>query len=787
MPTNAANSNAWPRILAESLQAPDEPLSLAVTPGPEAPPYAVCRAAARALLDLPARSSVPPHWLAPHQVPAFERLLAIVRRYRGAVLADAVGLGKSFVALAVAAACESPVALVVPAILVSQWKSLIGRVRFDARILTHESLSAARARRPLPSGLGLIVVDEAHRFRNPATNRYRCLARWTIATPILLVTATPVYNRPADLVHLLRLFLPDDALVALGVPSLSRAVREHEPSPELAAAVARLVVARSRRRAVTGWPGLRFPARLPGRTLRVSPAEPDLVMELSAAVRQLRLPEAAGPLLRLTLLRRLASSVAALRETLRRYEAFHTLAIQAADVRFRLTRRQFRRLFPMPDAADLQLAMLPLLLDSADGVDPDTGDLETLRQLLERAKVGPDPKADALARLLTGSAQKTIVFTTAAATVRHLLRRLSATLRVGAVAGSTAWLGRGRATRREVLCAFAPVALGVTPPSAAAAVDVLVATDLLGEGLNLQDATRVVHYDLPWSPARLAQRVGRVDRLGSKHAHVTTVAFLPPEPLASAIALERRLAAKVTSQLQVGGAHVETVRGRPDEDAPLDWCDRLQRLLGSREDEAPPAPPAPPAACAMVSSTVNASVVVVRLGDLVEGLVLWDGLPAADPARVTDLLERAADAPPRPLDRAALARVLRAVAPFVRRRLATITAARWRGTDRDGAGRRLVPLVLAAARRAARRGQAERLARLDALVGRLVAGLTAGEQFVLDDLVGRREALDVQDLLAWYDHLPPRPSPDAPPAVELVGALLLRVDPARSAAHQAGR
>ena len=40
--------------------------------------------------------------------------------------------------------------------------------------------------------------------------------------------------------------------------------------------------------------------------------------------------------------------------------------------------------------------------------------------------------------------------------------------------------------------------------------DVLIATDLLSEGLNLQDAARVVHYDLPWSPARLAQRVGRM-------------------------------------------------------------------------------------------------------------------------------------------------------------------------------------------------------------------------------------------------------------------------------------
>lgn len=768
MPTIASSSDAWPRILAESLQIPDEPLALGIRPGPEAAPQLVCRALGRALLDLPAGASAAPPWLAPHQVPAFERLLAILRRYRGALLADAVGLGKSYVALAVAAACDRPLALAVPAVLVRQWRELIERVRLDARIVTHEALSVGRRQ---PPGAGLVVVDEAHRFRNPSTRRYRALALWTIGTPVLLVTATPVYNRPADLLHLLRLFLADDALVALGVPSLAQAAREENPGGGVAAAAARLVVARSRRRVLAGWPGLRFPARLPARTLRIPPAEPELVAALTDAVRRLPVPEAAAPLFRLTLLRRLASSVAALRETLRRYEAFRTLSLEAAAARRRLTRREFRRLFPMPDAADLQLALLPLLLDAADRGDQDPAGLETLRTLLDRARVGPDPKAEALVRLLAATPHRTIVFSHAGATVRHLIRRLSTTLRVGAVVASGAWLGRGRATRREVLGAFAPASQGAEPPAAAAAVDVLLATDLVGEGLNLQDATRVVHYDLPWSPARLAQRVGRVDRLGSPHRRVSTVAFLPAEPLASAITLEQRLAAKVSAQLRVGGAHVETVGGRPDVDAPLDWCDRLQRLTAG------PTAEAPAGAWAMVSSTVSADVVVLRLGELVEGLVVADGEPAADPAGVTRLLEQSGEGSPLPLDHSALARALRAVAPTIRQRLASIAAARWRGADRDRPGRRLVPLVLAAARQAARGGQAGRLARLDALVGRLVGGLTAGEQLLLDDLIARREPLEVHDLLAWHERLPPRRPASEPPGIELVGALLLRSEP----------
>jgi hypothetical protein len=284
----------------------------------------------------------------------------------------------------------------------------------------------------------------------------------------------------------------------------------------------------------------------------------------------------------------------------------------------------------------------------------------------------------------------------------------------------------------------------------------------------LQDATRVIHYDLPWSPARLAQRVGRVDRLGSSHRHVDTVAFLPTEPLASAIALERRLASKITAQLRAGGAQVETVGGRPDGDAPLDWCDRLHRLVrGSDHD-------APSGAWAAVASTLCASVVVVRLGELVEGLVVENGIATADPARATHLLERAADGSPLPLDRHSVTSALRVVAPIVRERLAAISTARWRAADRDRPGRRLVPLVLAAARRAARSGRADRLARLDALVGRLVGGLTAGESLLLDDLLARRAALGVRELLAWHERLPPHRTSTTAPTVELVAAVVLR-------------
>jgi superfamily II DNA or RNA helicase len=765
-----------PHILAESLAALDEPLALLLTAGPEVAVETACRAAARALLDLPARVPRTPPWLAPHQIPACERLLAILDRFGGAVLADAVGLGKSYVAMAIARVLDAPLTVVVPAVLLPQWRSLMDRLGVSGGLRTHESLSRDRsrdaaARRRESAVAPLVIVDEAHRFREPQTHRYRALARFAVGARVLLVTATPVHNRPADLVHLLRLFLRDDALVGLGVPSLARVARDPSPSPAVLPALARLLVARSRRRVAEGWEALRFPSRQATSTIRVAPVTPALVSPVVDAVRLLRPGGGASALFRLMLLRRFASSVPALMQSLRRYEAFCAIALEAAQGGRRLGPREFQSLFPTTEGADLQLAFLPLLLEESP-VGPEGGtDLEALRSLVTRLKPAHDPKVEALARLLADRPGKTIVFTTAAATVHHLRRRLLRGHRVGAAVGRGGWLGADRVSRQEVLEAFAPHAQRAAAPSSACVVDVLLATDLLSEGLDLQDARRVIHYDLPWSPARLAQRVGRIDRLASGHRHIETVAFLPPEPLAHALALERRLATKVAAQLGAGAAQVERISGVGADAAPLDWCDRLQQLAGESST------PAPPACAAAVTADVDACVLIVRLGGDVEAVVIEDRVATSDPVRATTLLAQAVHSFPRPLDRATVSVAIRAALPLLHNRLKAIAAARWRSADRDHFGRRLVPLALAAARRAARRGQHDRLARLDALLSRLTGGQTAGESLQLDELVTRRSPLGIRDLLAWHDGLPPlHPASDAPLLELISGVVMTRQD-----------
>src|SRR5438105_14277108 len=145
MPATAVH---WqpPRILSEHLAPLPEPLACLLSPGPVEAPAAVAALGARALLDLaplgPDERSPWPTWLAPHQVPAAERLRALLVRWGRALLPDAPGLGKSYVAVAFALGSGERVALVVPAVLGDPSRALLGRSDTRAAILTSEVLTA---------------------------------------------------------------------------------------------------------------------------------------------------------------------------------------------------------------------------------------------------------------------------------------------------------------------------------------------------------------------------------------------------------------------------------------------------------------------------------------------------------------------------------------------------------------------------------------------------------------------------------------------------------------------
>src|SRR6476646_9120304 len=209
-----------PRIVAESLAAVADPLRTGLACGPLASGLEVARALARAAMPPESPRGAPP-WLLPGQVRSFRRVLAALDRYGGALLADPVGSGKTYVALAVAAAQRRTAVCLVPAMLAQQWADVARRLGVPVEIGTHQQTSRSR----LPEvRAGLVIIDESHHFRNPRTRRYGHVAPWLIGRRVLLLSATPVVNQVGDLAAQLLLGVRDDALLPDGVISLHSAL-----------------------------------------------------------------------------------------------------------------------------------------------------------------------------------------------------------------------------------------------------------------------------------------------------------------------------------------------------------------------------------------------------------------------------------------------------------------------------------------------------------------------------------------------------------------------------------
>jgi len=442
--------------------------------------------------------------LAPHQREAACRALVLISRYGGAILADDVGLGKSYVAASVAAEWQrrgSAIEIVMPASLVSQWRDTLCEFGVEARMITHDSLAGDPT---VPDGERLIVVDEAHAFRNRRTQRWCALARRSVAARLLLVTATPICNSADDLLALVSLIAADDVLRARGVASIDDAFAIRD-GPSLDVIVRELVIRRERD---VLPPELRF-GTLDRRVVR----HPIAAVPIDA----LQFPlSVSAPLLRQFLWRRLESSPAALLESVRRQLRFYERVIESGRA---LSRRDYRQAFAAEEDADaFQQILFWDMLAPADGFDAgaireEMARLSDIRSIVERTE---DTKAALLEAVLDD--EPTLIFTGAAATARSLARRLRC----------------GIATARDGSGAIDAFRRGM--------LDRVVATDLASEGLNLQRAGVVVHYDIPWNPVKLDQRNGRAHRIGQTRESVRAIYFLPEERsrVAEAIAAKNR-------------------------------------------------------------------------------------------------------------------------------------------------------------------------------------------------------------------------------------------------------
>ena len=729
------------RVVAEALAPVRDPVAAAIR-WPATAPAPYVRAGLAALAAPHPAGIVTPSWLLPDQHDPARRLVTMLRDRRGALLARPTGSGKTFVALAAAACLRGggPVAVAVPAPIREQWVRRAAACGIPVAVLSHTALS--RGHLP-PESARVVIVDECHHFRYPTTRRYHALAEWAVGRAVLGVTATPVVGRMEDVAHQLLLGVRDDTLAASGTPSLLAALRGGTVPPALSALI------------LAGGDAGALPARTE-RVVRWAAAHAPPAWSASLEALDLSGRSAVRRLVRGVLWHAAASSPAALRAALGRYQTLLAHAQDARAAGHSVDRSELRR-FALE--APEQLVLWELLPPGAAADDLPADDLPRVRELRARIDLaGPDPKADALAEIL-GAGPPTIVFSTSRATVHYLRERLAA-LGPAWVDGTGAGWRHLAARREQVLDWFRPDA----PPGAPR---LLLTSDVAAEGLDLQRAGRVVHYDLPWTPMRLDQREGRARRLGQALAQVEVATFAQPEWVARRLGTAAILGRKARLAAHLSGA----VEARP-------WRWRLE--LASAATAA-----APVAGFAAVEGDDDALLIALEIGGALGpaatpwlGVIGPDGRWSDDGAAVLRVFHRTGDATPMPVTDDLRLRWVAPVTALVRALLRAGREAAWRTRRNAPHVAALLERVRRLGRVAARARDDRTAARAEAAQALLARGQTAGER--LRSL--RAQLLDDEAMLALLADGTTPERPPAAPAFTLLAALAVvprRATPAR--------
>jgi superfamily II DNA or RNA helicase len=456
-----------------------------------------------------------------------------LRNKRGSLLISPTGTGKTVMAMYAAASLHQKrevdrVLVLCPnERLRAKWEQEADLFRLHVKAVTHGIVQGKgkpaegveqRLQRVLSQAHpgDLIIVDECHVFRNRETNGFENLARFIgdrrreDMPRLLLLSATPMSKGLADL---------NAQLGLIGAPALST-IEEVARAEGIINVTLPFIVKHfgTDGRGGTGT-GLAYPHGLlhfgtvvtttksyplPSRAafehienmnlrFRVSLSElQQMALPGMEAIADVRSRSASG-LLKLILLRRAESSPRAARDTIKQLLSAEGALIPDDPQAFQASLTELAGMLPEP-AGDTKLHVLA-------------------RMLKERP-----------------ARQRVLVFSMWAATVEYLAEALPAFLgpehRTASITGSLSFTERCKIIRR-----FAPAAQGRPRRQRRDDIDILIATDAIAEGEDLQDADVVVNYDLPWTPLLLIQRVGRVDR-PTKHSRVIELwNFYPEEDL----------------------------------------------------------------------------------------------------------------------------------------------------------------------------------------------------------------------------------------------------------------
>lgn len=640
-----------------------------------------------------------------------DAVLAIINkleRYNGCILADSVGLGKTYTALAVVKYYESrnkSVLVLCPKKLSENWNTYkdnyvnnpIAADRLNYDVLFHTDLSRSHG---ISNGLDLdrlnwgnydlVVIDESHNFRNGAgthantvENRYVKLMdkviRTGVKTKVLMLSATPVNNKFIDLKNQLAIAYEGDSKLINDKLDTSKTVDEIFRQAQKAfnawskldaqskttdallktldfdffELLDSVTIARSRKHIEKYYNTAeigKFPERKKPISLRPQLTDLDsainynqiygLLMMLSLCIytpsnyifpskmkkyidithnkadnlTQSGREQGIRRLMSINLLKRLESSVNSFQLTLKRIESLIDETIKSIDI-FEKYGHSDIDMYEASDSewdiddnnTDYFTVGKKVKIDLADmdyktwraELEKDAKTLELLTLMVADITPEHDSKLQELLKLVSDKIEnpinpgnkKVLIFSAFSDTAEYLYEHVSTYVKkkyglntaviTGSIDGKTTIRGF-KASLNNVLTCFSPISKGkdLLMPESDADIDILIATDCISEGQNLQDCDYLVNYDIHWNPVRIIQRFGRIDRIGSKNQYIQLVNFWPDMDLDEYINLKSRVETRMKISIMTSTGDDDLIN--PEEKGDLEY--RKQQLKRLQEE-----------------------------------------------------------------------------------------------------------------------------------------------------------------------------------------------------------
>ncbi len=604
--------------------------------------------------------------LSQYQKDGYHQALQITERWGGSLICDGVGLGKTFIGLMILERClheDKRVLLVVPkSSEESVWRANTERYlephysfEMEERLRTERHTSFGKEGLIIEKKLDyyrnrtdVIIIDEAHHFRNPNANRGKLLMDIAAGKKLYLMTATPINNSLDDLYHLINYFAQNrpDHFASIRIRNLrkhfltaEKRMSEEHPEAETAEIAEQgdflrtdellrdVLIQRSRKyvkQSEGSSSGPVFPVRQTPRVISYSlknvyanlygeikeafdSQSPFLSLAIYNTVLYHKEPDPKIAnyqklivgLIRTLLLKRLESSFksfeASVEDLLAKMTAFLKYYSPGRFGVWDTANRRWWKLVQEHIADRLELNEKETENEEEDNIpefaeffDPDLHDmdhllddvLEDMNRLTDflskiyrrfyfkgQEGVKEDPeKDDKLQKLIRHlnednllKNQKIIIFSEFRNTARYVAKQL---IRAGFKRAEQVDSGRNVKNREMIIRRFAPY-YNCSDNSEelyrclADPIDILISTDVLSEGLNLQDACLLINYDLHWNPVRLMQRIGRADRRLNPDIEkkikrpawlkgkVFFWNFLPPAELEDLLHLKQKLDGKI--------------------------------------------------------------------------------------------------------------------------------------------------------------------------------------------------------------------------------------------------